>query len=142
MRTIVYILFGTLFAGNMARSAPAPDAIEKGKELYNSAGSCVACHMADGQGQPGSIPPLAGSEWLGNPDRTIAITLRGLAGPIKVNGKRYYSAMPPQLLFDDEKLALMITYVNNAWGNRGPAVSAEQVAKARATLPPALYTQD
>ena len=66
--------------------------IQKGKELYNGAGSCVACHMADGNGQKGNIPPLAGSEWLkGGSARSIAISLRGLAGPIKVNGKKYYA---------------------------------------------------
>lgn len=129
------------FAVSSTRGAPAPEILEQGKALYNSAGSCFACHMPDGKGQPGSIPPLAGSEWLSeSPGRTIAIALRGLAGPIKVNGKRYYSAMPPQLLFDDEKIALIVTYVNNAWGNEGPEVTAAEVAKARETLPPEVYT--
>ena len=124
----------------MAYSAPDTARLAKGKDLYNGAGSCVACHMADGRGQPGSVPPLAGSDWLDNSDRTIAIVLRGMAGPVKVNGERYYSAMPPQLLFDDEKIADMITYVNHAWGNKGAAVTAPQVAKARKALPEAVYT--
>jgi hypothetical protein len=98
--------------------------------------------MEDGKGQPSSVPPLTGSDWLDDPDRTIAIVLRGLAGPVKVNGKRYYSAMPPQLLFDDEKIAHIVTYVNNAWGNKGAEVSREQVAKARAELPAAVYTPE
>ncbi|NCV19790.1 MAG: nitrite reductase, copper-containing, partial [Rhodobacterales bacterium] len=69
--------------------------------------------MADGKGQKGNIPPLAGSDWLKEgSDRSIAISLRGLAGPIQVNGKKYYAAMPPQLLFDDEKLAYILSYVN------------------------------
>ena len=85
----------------MACSARDVATLAKGKDLYNGAGSCVACHMADGKGQPGSVPPLAGSDLLENSDRTIAIVLRGMAGPVKVNGDRYYSAMPPQLLFDD-----------------------------------------
>ena len=33
--------------------------------------------------------------------------------------KKYYT-MPPQLLFDDEKLAYILSYVNNAWGNKKP----------------------
>lgn len=97
MKAIISILLSSLVAG-MAYSAPDAAALAKGKELYDGAGSCIACHMADGKGQPGSVPPLAGSDWLDNPDRTIAIVLRGMAGPVKVNGKRYYSAMPPQLL--------------------------------------------
>ena len=115
--------------------------IQKGKELYNGAGSCVACHMEDGTGQKGNIPPLAGSEWLkGGSERSIAISLRGLAGPIKVNGKKYYAAMPPQLLFDDEKLAYILSYVNNAWGNKEELISKEQVAKARKELPLDVFT--
>lgn len=141
MKAIISILLSSLVAG-MAYSAPDAAALAKGKELYDGAGSCIACHMADGKGQPGSVPPLAGSDWLDNPDRTIAIVLRGMAGPVKVNGKRYYSAMPPQLLFDDEKIADIVTYVNNAWGNKGAAVTAAQVSKARENLPPDVYTPE
>ena len=139
MKKIIISLFSVSIVG-MACSARDVATLAKGKDLYNGAGSCVAYHMADGKGQPGSVPPLAGSDWLENSDRTIAIVLRGMAGPVKVNGDRYYSAMPPQLLFDDEKIADMITYVNQAWGNKGAAVTAAQVAKARKTLPQAVYT--
>ena len=75
-----------------------------------------------------------------SPDRSIAISLRGLAGPIKVNGKKYYAAMPPQLLFDDEKLAYILSYVNNAWGNHEDLITKEQVAKARKELPLDVFT--
>ena len=115
--------------------------IQRGKELYNGAGSCVACHMEDGKGQKGNIPPLAGSDWLkGGSARSIAISLRGLTGPIKVNGKKYYAAMPPQLLFNDEKLAYILSYVNNAWGNNEGLITKEQVAKARKELPQDVFT--
>ena len=117
--------------------------LRKGKELYNGAGSCVACHMPDGMGQKGTIPPLAGSDWLkGGSARSIAISLRGLAGPIKVNGKQFYSAMPPQLLFDDQKLAYILSYVNNAWGNKEPIIDKEQVAQARKELPQDVFTPE
>lgn len=141
MKKIIISLFSVSILG-IAYSAPNVTTLAKGKGLYNGAGSCVACHMADGKGQPGSVPPLAGSDWLDDSDRTIAIVLRGMAGPVKVNGDRYYSAMPPQLLFDDEKIADMITYVNHAWGNKGAAVTAAQVAKARKALPQAVYTPE
>ena len=139
LRMTLIALFA-LGKGFTAAVQAAPEGFDKGRDLYNSAGSCVACHMADGKGQPGSIPALAGSDWLDDPNRTIAIVLRGLAGPVTVNGKQFYSAMPPQLLFGDDQLALMITYVNNGWGNEGPAVTTEQVKEARATLPMAVYT--
>lgn len=133
-----------LLLSGVCYSLPAEsrdEILRKGKELYNGAGSCVACHMADGKGQKGNIPPLAGSDWLKEgSDRSIAISLRGLAGPIQVNGKKYYAAMPPQLLFDDEKLAYILSYVNNAWGNQEDLVSKEEVAKARRELPQDVFT--
>lgn len=139
-RTILLTLALLAFGPFRPLLSRAADLVETGWQLYNGPGSCVVCHMAEGQGQPGSVPPLARSDWLkDNPERTIAIVLRGLVGPVKVNGKRFYSAMPPQLVLDDEKLAAIITYVNQAWGNRAPAVTVEQVAKARATLPPEVY---
>jgi mono/diheme cytochrome c family protein len=139
-RSLFFLTFSIWFCLNL-NAESREEILKKGKELYNGAGSCVACHMADGNGQKGNIPPLAGSEWLkGGSDRSIAISLRGLAGPIKVNGKKYYAAMPPQLLFNDEKLAYILSYVNNAWGNREDLVSKEQVAKARSELPQDVFT--
>ena len=142
--TLKTLQTGLCLSLGLSSSQAASDAevMKRGKELYEEPGSCVTCHMADGKGQPGSIPPLAGSTWLQDPNRTIAITLRGLVGPIKVNNRRYYSAMPPQLLFDDEKLADIITYVNQTWGNKVSAVTAEQVGKARATLPLDTFTPE
>ena len=117
--------------------------LKQGQALYNGPGSCAVCHMPDGKGQPGSIPPLAGSDWLkDSPERSIAIALRGLVGPVKVNNLRFYSAMPPQSLLDDAALASVLTYVNNAWGNRGPEITAEQVGAARAALPEDVYTPE
>ena len=81
--SISLILYPIIFLNAESRD----EILRKGKELYNGAGSCVACHMPDGKGQKGTIPPLAGSDWLkGGSARSIAISLRGLAGPIK--GKR------------------------------------------------------
>jgi mono/diheme cytochrome c family protein len=143
MKLRFFFLFLPLFSGSSINlSAESREEILlKGKELYNSAGSCVACHMPNGNGQKGSVPPLSESDWLkGGSARSIAISLRGLAGPIKVNGKKYYSAMPPQLLFDDQKLAYILSYVNNAWGNKEALVSKEEVAQARRDLPQDVFT--
>ncbi|MGB0582029.1 MAG: c-type cytochrome [Limisphaerales bacterium] len=116
--------------------------LARGKALYEGPGSCVICHLADGKGQPGAVPPLAKSNWLDDSNRTIAITLRGLIGPVKVNNKRYYSAMPPQLLFDDAKLTDIINYVHNSWGNKLPDVTVGQVAEARKELGPDIFTPE
>lgn len=57
MKKILTPLFAISIVG-MAYSAPDTARLANGKDLYNGAGSCVACHMADGKGQPGSVPPL------------------------------------------------------------------------------------
>jgi mono/diheme cytochrome c family protein len=123
-----------------SHAATDSESMKRGRALYEGPGSCVICHMANGKGQPGSVPPLAGSAWLNDTDRTIAIVLRGLVGPVKVANRRYYSAMPPQLLFDDEKLADIINYVNGSWGNEVAPVTVERVASARVILPSEVFT--
>jgi mono/diheme cytochrome c family protein len=138
----IFVLSIAFATCGVAWSAPDTLLLEQGQALYEGAGSCVACHLEDGKGQPGSVPPLVNSDWLGDTNRTVAIVLRGLAGPIKVNAKRYYSAMPPQLLFDDEKIAKIVTYVNNAWGNTGPEVTEQQVSAARASFPEDVLTPE
>ena len=67
--------------------------IEKGKQVYMSL--CFACHQADGKGLPPAFPPLAGSDYmLADRDRALRIVLKGITGPMVVNGQKYDSAMP------------------------------------------------
>ncbi|YCM43687.1 c-type cytochrome [Verrucomicrobiaceae bacterium 227] len=110
-------------------------AAEDGKALYET--FCSACHGVDGVGPEGNPnPPLAKSEWLlGSPDRAISAVMVGLKGPIEVTGKAYNLEMPPQgAIFKDEQLAAILSYVRQAWGNKGKAVQAAEVARIRAKL--------
>jgi nitrite reductase (NO-forming) len=59
--------------------------------------------------------------------------LNGLSGPVNVNGKHFNSVMPPMSQLNDDEVANILTYVYNSWGNQGTAITAQQVAKARAT---------
>jgi mono/diheme cytochrome c family protein len=119
-----------------APAAPA-DPIEVGKKGYNAAGACVTCHLPTGLGQPGAIPPLAGSEWaVGSEERMIRIALYGLQGPITVKGTNFSSAMPAfgkvagsGFNFSDERIAAILTYVRQEWGNQAPPVTKEKVAE-------------
>lgn len=122
-------------------AAPSQDDLAAGKALYEGPGSCVACHQLNGKGIPGSIPSLEKSAWVkGNPERLIAIALRGVEGPMLVGGHGYDSAMPPQLLFDDSQLALILTYVRNSFGNKASAIAAEEVKTLRDELPPEVFS--
>ena len=56
--------------------------------------------------------------------------LKGLNGPIIVNGKPYNNVMPPQE-FTDDQVADVLTYVMNTWGNSDGTVSADEVKRIR-----------
>ena len=97
-------------------------------------GTCSVCHQDNGQGLPDVFPPLAKSDYLlSNPQRAVEVVLNGLSGPVKVNGATYNSVMPPMSQLNDDEIANILTYALNSWGNKGPAITAEQVANTRAT---------
>ena len=105
--------------------------IEKGKQVYM--GLCFACHQPDGKGLPGAFPPLAGSDFLkADRDRAVRIVLKGLTGPVTVNGQTINRAMPPQeAVLTDAQIADVLTYVTNSWGNSGEVFRADQVKAIR-----------
>ena len=97
---------------------------------------CGLCHGNDGLGKPSQAPPFAGSEWaLGSPNRMIRIPLAGLAGPVQVNGQTWNLAMPAMgAALPDDDLAAVLTYIRQSWGNKGSAVTSEQVKAVRAEV--------
>jgi nitrite reductase (NO-forming) / hydroxylamine reductase len=95
----------------------------------------AACHQADGQGLKGRFPPLAASSRLAEQPLSAAIetVLKGMAGPIEVDGERYDGVMPAMSHLPDAKIAAILTHVySTAWNNPGHSVTAEQVAEVRA----------
>jgi nitrite reductase (NO-forming) len=122
-----------------APAAPAATAMPTkapgagGEALYKT--YCMGCHQAEGQGMPGSFPPLAKSDYLmADPPRAIEIVLNGLNGPIQVNGQNYNGTMPPMGHLKDEEIADILSYVLNSWGNAGSPVTAADVAAVRAKV--------
>jgi mono/diheme cytochrome c family protein len=122
--------------GASKAAAVAVDPVVLGEKLFNNA-ACNTCHQTTGLGLPGAIPPLAGSDWAQGPeDRVIRIVLHGLQGPIKVAGKDFNSAMPAfgkvaggGFNWSDDKIAAVLTYVRQAWGNKAPPITAAKVAE-------------
>jgi mono/diheme cytochrome c family protein len=108
-----------------------------GRQLYLT--MCAGCHGSDGGGQPRFAPTLIGSDWvLGDEKRLALILLHGMEGPLEVNGKRYDApeilpVMPSHSTMDDADIASILTYIRNAWGNAGPAVSRRTVGMTRVT---------
>jgi mono/diheme cytochrome c family protein len=105
------------------------DQIRRGKLLYLQ--NCVICHQSSGQGSPGIFPPLAKSDFLmADAKRSILALVQGLSGGVEVNGKVYNGAMPPSVL-DDQRVADVLTYVRNTFGNSGEAITLEEVKEVR-----------
>ncbi|HWA25524.1 MAG TPA: cytochrome c [Lacunisphaera sp.] len=105
---------------------------EKGREVY--LGLCFACHLPDGKGVANAIPPLAGSDFLlADRDRAIHIVLKGLIGPVKVNGVDYNSAMPPlEAILTEEQVTNVLSYVTGEWGNTGSPYKPEDIRRVKA----------
>jgi len=112
----------------------ADDPVAQGKKLYSA--NCVSCHQANGMGITGQYPPLVKSEYVNHGSkRPIMILLKGLQGKVKVGGVEYNGAMPAQgSTMTDKKIAAVLTYVRQEWGNQAPPVTAEEVAAARTEL--------
>jgi mono/diheme cytochrome c family protein len=122
-----------------AVAAAKVDPLVLGKKNYELV--CATCHQATGTGVAGIYPPLAGSEWVnGSAERVIRIVLYGLKGAVKVKGVEYSAAAMPVIgkvpgspyNWSDEKIAAVLTYIRQSFGNNAPAITSEQVAAIHA----------
>jgi mono/diheme cytochrome c family protein len=115
-----------------AQTDPAPAGgsearMARGKAVFE--GVCATCHQLDGRGRAPLFPPLAKSDFLmADKERSIRIVLEGLRGPVRVNGQTYDNVMPPFPQMSD-----LLTFVRNAFGNRGEPVEVAEVAAVRAS---------
>lgn len=105
-----------------------------GEQVYQR---CATCHQPNGQGLPGTYPPLVGSQYVtaSNVAVPIRVVIHGLQGPITVAGQQYNSVMPPYgtgVEMSNEEVAAVLTYVRSQWGNNAGPVTPEQVATERA----------
>lgn len=108
--------------------------MQRGKAVYQ--GTCSTCHQAEGQGLASIFPPLAKSDFLmADRERAIELVLKGMSGPIVVNGETYNGVMTPFAHLTDHEIADVLTFVLNSWGNDGGAVADEEIARVRAALP-------
>ena len=101
-----------------------------GAKMYGE--YCSACHGAEGKGQSGIFPPLAGSEFLKEKDRTIDAIVNGLQGEITIEGVTYNGIMPPLPdSYDNAAVADVINYVLGRFGEGAWQTTPEEVAGIR-----------
>ena len=100
----------------------------QGKIMYEN--FCVSCHMEDGTGLMGNIPPLANSDYLiNNRDKLACIIRYGLTSEITVNGKKYETPMEGVPQLKEVEIANIINYINHEWGNQNGYTTIQQVMK-------------
>ena len=121
--------------GGGAEQAAELTPAEKGKKIFSA--NCATCHQANGLGVAGQYPPLAGSEIVnGGSRRPAMIVLKGLQGPLTVKGQHYGTAVmqPWEKTLTDEKIADVLTYIRQEWGNTAGPISPEGIAALRKEL--------
>jgi mono/diheme cytochrome c family protein len=109
---------------------------DRGKKIFSA--NCAVCHQPTGLGAASQgYPPLAGSEYVNGGTRRLGmIVLKGLQGPLTVKGQSFGSAVmqPWDKTLTDPKIADVLTYIRQEWGNKGGPVSAAQIAALRKEL--------
>jgi mono/diheme cytochrome c family protein len=89
---------------------------------------CAACHLADGRGQPGVVPPLSNhlpqlASAKGGRSYIIRVLLNGLQHELKVQGQVYRGAMPSLKWLSDTEIAEALSYALSAWPPTDPAAA-------------------
>lgn len=94
----------------------------QGEKVYAS--TCAACHQANGEGIPGTFPPLKGGAIATGPKADhLSLVLHGKAGTAMMSFAGQLS---------DTDLAAVVTYERNSWGNNtGDLVQPSEVKEAR-----------
>ena len=105
------------------------ESISRGKDIYIA--QCLTCHLDQGEGIEDVYPPLAKADYLmADKKRSIQQVLYGAIGEMKVNGKTYNTEMSSFDL-NDQQASDVVNYIRNSFGNKGSAITREEVKAAR-----------
>lgn len=129
----------TILAGILAAipvAAPAMAQAADGAAVYKR---CAACHLPSGAGVPGSFPPLQ-SDFLSLAQtaegrRYLAlVVVKGVSGPLVIDGKTYRGIMPAQPALSDAEIAAVLNHVGTTIAKGGTAFrsfAGQEVTEAR-----------
>jgi mono/diheme cytochrome c family protein len=135
-RAASFALHGTALLASvcaMAAEPSPPDARPPGQRLYGR--HCLSCHQADGGGVPNLQPPIAGGNWVkGDPQALAMFVMTGGFDSASRKDAAVDNVMPEFRQLSDEDLAEILSYIRAKFGGGASAVTAAEVAAARATL--------
>ena len=113
---------------------------KQGKILYGR--YCVNCHMENGSGLQGLIPPLAQSDYLAAHRAELpCILLRGQKGKIVVNGVEYgnQEMLPIKRLTGDPltdfEIANILNYISTSMGNKEKIWTIDEIREGLKSCP-------
>ena len=105
----------------------------KGKKTYDRV--CSPCHSTDAKGIPSFSPALSGSKIvLGPGNKLIRVMLKGSAELKNYPAHNNKNEMPAQAALKDRRIANLLTYIRNNFGNKAPAITADEVKLERTKL--------
>ena len=105
----------------------------KGRKTYDRV--CSPCHSADAKGIPSFSPALSGSKIvLGPGNKLIRVLLKGSAELKNYPGRNNKNEMPAQADLKDRRIANLLTYIRNNFGNKASAITADEVKVERSKL--------
>jgi cytochrome c6 len=124
MKTRMMVL-GILVFGcfSFTTALGADGVVAEGKKLFE--GTCADCHRTNGQGLPNQFPALDNNAFVvGDATKVIDTVLNGRKGKL--------GQMPSwKESFNDQQIAAILSYVRQAWSNKGSAVTVEMIKKRR-----------
>ena len=120
---LVLLALSLVVWGSSVTTEGADKTVQEGQKLFEN--NCADCHRINGQGLPDKFPALDKNLFVtGDPNKVIETVLNGRKGKL--------GQMPSwKDSFSDQQLSAIITYVRQAWSNKGSAVTVDMVRKKR-----------
>lgn len=101
-----------------------------GKAVYQQ--NCQACHQPGGVGIKGAFPPLADNPNIaGNPEYLAEVIIKGVSGPMEVNGDHYSGHMPAMAHIDNQKIGDLVAYILSDLNGEDETISEASVQALR-----------
>jgi alcohol dehydrogenase (quinone), cytochrome c subunit len=107
------------------------DASAEGALVYLD--NCAACHRPDGRGYERVFPGLAGNPVVeaASPESVVSIILRGSRTPRTPQTPAQFTMPGFAWRLSDIQVMQVANFVRSNWGNRGPQVTLDDVARLR-----------
>nr|WP_309477079.1 cytochrome c [Trinickia acidisoli] len=123
-----------------ARNAATVEVLRTGSVEYPGAGIynafCARCHRADGQGEAGKYPRLAGNPIVVAPHAAslVRLLIEGSRSADTIDGPQPHRMPSFVGKLSDTEIARVLTFIRHAWGNEAQPVAPREVTQMRSTL--------